>query len=149
MTLSCVVCGASFEAQKPQAKTCGATCRKRRARGAGSRDVPISRPVIRTDVTVSRPAPDVVRPNFANHEGAVAAVTAELEAVGGTATTLGQIALCLAVRLETSQIDTGSGLASLSKELRSVMAEVIGGSNSAVIDPIDELRARRDRKRTG
>jgi len=42
--------------------------------------------------------------------------------------------------------DTGSGTASLSKELRSVMAAALRDAPAAG-DPIDELRARRDRKR--
>jgi hypothetical protein len=44
------------------------------------------------------------------------------------------------------EFDTGSGTAALSKELRAVMVAAVQGAPAAA-DPVDELRARRDRKR--
>jgi len=57
---------------------------------------------------------------------------------------LGQMALLFAERM--CEFDTGSGTAALSKELRAVMAAAVQGAPAAA-DPVDELRARRDRKR--
>ena len=58
---------------------------------------------------------------------------------------LGQVALLLAERM--CEFDTGSGTAALSKELRAVMVAAVQGAPAAA-DPVDELRARRDRKRS-
>jgi hypothetical protein len=52
----------------------------------------------------------------------------------------------LAKRLSASTFDTGSATAALSKELREVMAKALADATIGV-DPLDELRARRDRKR--
>lgn len=73
-----------------------------------------------------------------------AATRAELEAAGRLDSMLGQVALLLAERM--CEFDTGSGTAALSKELRAVMATAVQGAPAAA-DPVDELRARRDRKR--
>jgi len=77
--------------------------------------------------------------------GVVAAVAAELSAAGRLNTSLGQQALKLAVRLETSKTDTGAGLASLSKELRALMVQALAGVTQ-VDDPVDEIAKRRDEK---
>ena len=71
------------------------------------------------------------------------ATRAELDAVGRVDTVHGQIALIIAARM--SGFETGSGTAVLSKELRAVMAEALRGATAAM-DPVDELRARRDAK---
>lgn len=60
-------------------------------------------------------------------------------------TVLGQQALALAAQI-VSPFQTGAGVASLSKELRAVMAEAMRGV-AAAADPVDELRRRRDAKR--
>ena len=125
----CVVCGASFEAKRPAtARYCGATCRQRKRRGAGPTDTPA--PVVSGTVEPI---------------GVVAAVAAELSAAGRLNTSLGQQALKLAVRLETSKTDTGAGLASLSKELRALMVQALAGVTQ-VDDPVDEIAKRRDEK---
>lgn len=79
--------------------------------------------------------------------GLISSVVNELTAAGRLNTSLGQCALRLAVRIETSTVDTGAGLASMSKELRAVMAQAVAGAADAE-DPVDELKARRDRKRS-
>jgi len=58
---------------------------------------------------------------------------------------LGQQALELARRI-VSPSSTGSSVATLSRELREVMVEVAKNSPAAA-NPLDELRARRARKR--
>jgi hypothetical protein len=71
---------------------------------------------------------------------------AELQAAGRADTALGQQALALAERVNNPR-DTGSAIAALSKELRAVMVEALKGAEVAA-DPLDELRARRDRIRS-
>lgn len=61
-------------------------------------------------------------------------------------TVLGQQALALARRIE-SPMETGASVASMSKEFRAVMVEALDGVNVAA-DPLDELRLRRDRRRS-
>ena len=128
MSRECVICGKPFEAVRHQARYCGPNCRKRAQRGAaGVQKLP------------KVPAAAV------ENAGLVDSVTAELVSVGRLNTALGQAALALATRMETSTVDTGAGLASMSRELRAVMAQAMGGA-AAGADPIDELRTRRDRK---
>lgn len=79
--------------------------------------------------------------------GLVDATKRELETAEVLDTVLGQQALALAQRI-LSPASTGASVASLSKELRTVMSEATAGVKVAD-DPLDELRARRDRKRTG
>lgn len=72
-----------------------------------------------------------------------AATGRELRAVGAVDSPEGQLALVLARRME-SPAESGGSVASLSKELRRVMA---GMTNEQEFDPLDELRLRRDRRR--
>lgn len=83
-------------------------------------------------------------PHAATDHALVNAVRAELEAAGRLDSVLGQVALLLAARM--CDYDTGSGTATVSTELRSVMAAALRDAPAAG-DPIDELRRRRDRKR--
>lgn len=82
----------------------------------------------------------------------VAATKRELETAGKLDSMLGQQALALAARM--SGADSVAGYASLSRELRTVMAAAIGTAPAAPPaagqgDEVDELRARRDAKRAG
>jgi hypothetical protein len=52
----------------------------------------------------------------------------------------------LAERLSASTFDTGSAVAAVSRELRATMTAALADVPVAN-DPLDELRARRDRKR--
>jgi hypothetical protein len=124
---SCKGCGEEFTAKSPQAVWCSQGCKKRVQRGA---DVP---------------------PPQAAHEpeaptGLVSAVTLELGRAGATKTFAGQLAIELAKRL--SQPDE-SGISSLSKELRTVMASAIEGTTPPADDEDDEVamaREARERK---
>ena len=100
-------------------KTCD-RCRKRASRGGGVVSLPPS--------------------------GLAEAVERELKAAGRLESAVGQQALALAVRISTPSADTGSSVAALSKELRAVMDAALADVE-AESDPIDELRAWRDRKR--
>ena len=124
MQRMCDVCGSEFEAKRKDAKTCSATCRSNK----------------RNQV----PAPD---PDEVGQNSLVKATKTELEAAGKVDTMLGQLAISLAGRMS----GTTTGLAALSRELRSVTDAAIGmkakGGTDAKADGIDELRARRDAKK--
>ncbi len=126
MRRECAVCSAPFDAIRPQAKYCGDTCRKRAQRGG------IAGPVVR--VEVERPP-----------SGLVDTVRAALEAAGRVDTIAGQHALELANRIVNAP-GMNTGVAALSKQLSVVVAEALRNSAQST-NPLDELRARRDRKR--
>jgi hypothetical protein len=93
-----------------------------------------------------RPRPGESPPRPVN-TALVDAVRAELTIAGRLDSAPGQRALRLAVAMCEFGI-TGGGLAALSKELRATMAEALQNAATAN-DPLDELRARRDRKVLG
>lgn len=74
----------------------------------------------------------------------VVAVRAELEAADRLGCALGQQALALAQRIG-NPFDTGSAVASLSKELRAVMDAALADAPKAA-DALDELAGRRQQK---
>jgi len=123
---SCALCGNAFEAKRPHAKYCGARCRVGASRGG------LSTP--RT--------PAVAR---SESGGLVDAVRAALEAADRVNTVKGQHALELAGRIVNAP-GMNTGVAALSKRLDDVLAEALRDS-AKVANPLDELRARRDRKR--
>ena len=124
MIRGCDVCGHPYEATRVSSGFCSGTCRKRNLRA---------------------PRPRLAETSPAAEDYALLAATrAELEAAGRLDSMLGQVALLLAERM--CEFDTGSGTAALSKELRAVMVAAVQGAPAAA-DPVDELRARRDRKR--
>ena len=73
-------------------------------------------------------------------------VRAELEVGGKLGTSLGAMCVFLAERLSASTFHTGSAVAAVSRELRATMTAALADVRVAN-DPLDELRARRDRKR--
>lgn len=122
----CSVCGLHFEAKRKDAVTCSASCRSRKRH--------------------------IVPPSDPAANSLVKATQAELETAGKLDTMLGQQALALAARMSGSE--SVAGIASLSKELRTVMAAAIGTSPAVptpgvAADVVDEVRARRDAKRAG
>ncbi len=130
-TCTCRSCGSSFEAQRGTAVYCGATCRQR-ARRSGLTTAPV----------VPLPPPPEDDPPL------VVSVRAELARAKRADSVLGQQAIALAGRLATGSADTGSAVASLSKELRAVMAEAMQGVPAAP-DALDQLAARRIQKASG
>jgi hypothetical protein len=125
-TIECSACGTSFEAQSPRATYCSAACRKRGSRAG-----------VKASVEPIRVDPDEVAP-------LLEATKRELEAAGVANTALGQQAIELARRMSDPRA-MGLSVAPISKELRSVMAEAM--KDAPVASGLDELRARRDRKR--
>lgn len=75
----------------------------------------------------------------------LAAVEAQLAALGKEAAPLGATAVVLAARLDAGA-DPGSAMAAMSKELRTIMTE-LNRNATAVKDPVDELLARRKARR--
>jgi hypothetical protein len=121
MVVTCAACGCDFEGKNSRAKYCGSTCRSRGNR-AGTSVFDVSpRPAGLLDVT-----------------------RRDLQAAGRLDTVLGQQAVELAARI-VSPMTTGAAVGTLSKELRLVMGQALKGG--VVANPLDELRARRDRKR--
>ena len=129
MQLACQVCEEPFEAKRATAKYCSERCKKRQHRGGGAAKAK-ERGEARTSGV-----------------GSVAAATLlELQEAGRLHTPLGQTALAVAHRLDMSQMDTGAGVASLAKQLESTLAAATADVEVAD-DPIDELKAARERKR--
>jgi hypothetical protein len=125
----CAQCGRPFEAQRPHAKYCGTTCRKRSNR-AGPPRIAIAQP------------PATVEPG---DNSLVGAVIAELTEVGRRGSALGVMAVELARRIPTAPDSSAAGL---HKELRATMIAALNGAAPAA-DPLDELKRRRDAKRKG
>jgi hypothetical protein len=92
---------------------------------------------VKASVEPIRVDPDEVAP-------LLEATKRELEAAGVANTALGQQAIELARRMSDPRA-MGLSVAPISKELRSVMAEAM--KDAPVASGLDELRARRDRKR--
>ena len=129
MTKTCVVCGKTFEAKRAVAKYCpGGVCGKRAQRG--------------------HVAP--VAPLPASASSTVSLVKAELERAGRSDTYLGAAAVALAQRID--EATAVMGYAGLVKELRSTMDAALAGAKREA-DPLvvlqDELKARREQRRTG
>lgn len=140
MRKSCAVCGEPFEAKRAAAKYCGDRCRQRAHRS----------PEAASESKVLEPAGEPTsEPPPALLAGPVTLATmVELEDAGRLETALGQAALALARRIDFPATDTGSALASLAREHRATLAEAVRDAKTAM-DPLDELRLRRERKLAG
>ena len=133
MTLrKCDVCSAEYEAKTARSKFCSARCRVR------NHERP--RPPV--------PGPQVAAelPSFSPE--VLERTKAELSAANRLDSALGRDALVLADRLDRSSGETGQALAALVRAHREALTEAVRGARVAA-DPVDELRARRDLKRTG
>lgn len=74
------------------------------------------------------------------------AVEQELAAADRLATAAGQRAMFLARLLAAPRADTGSATAALDRQLAAALAQALEGAATGV-DVLDELRARRERRR--
>jgi hypothetical protein len=127
MQRHCDRCGKPYEAKRPTSKYCSSSCRSRQSTNP------------KASVTAIPPKTDAA--------GLTAVTERQLDAANRLDTVLGQQALALAQRI-ASPHETGASVASLSKEFRAVMEAAMDGVN-AVANPLDELRARRERKLAG
>ncbi|AHG24322.1 hypothetical protein PBI_MICHELLEMYBELL_1 [Mycobacterium phage MichelleMyBell] len=134
MRRECAVCGQPFEAQRPQAKYCGETCRKRAQRGGIAKQ--------KQQQTAPAPAASAAP----SGGGLIETVQAALEQADRLNTIAGQHALELARRIVYAP-GMNTGVAALSKQLQAVLAEALAGTAPVAADPVDELKARRDAKR--
>jgi len=126
----CASCGRPYGAKRASSRFCGPTCRQRASR-ASAAGIP---PRAATSGDRAASPSDLER-----------VVARELEAVGRLDTAIGQLAMELAYRV-ASPHETGAAVASLARELGATMTKALGGV-APVADPLDEIRARRDRKR--
>lgn len=131
MQRECESCGRSYTASRASSRFCGDTCGKRsqRARAAGI-------PLLAAALDGHEAPPSELE----------RATIRELEAVGRLQSVAGQMAVLLARRIG-SRRETGAATASLARELSATMTKALGGVANAA-DPLDEIRARRDRKRS-
>lgn len=128
---ACDACGGSLEGRRSDARFCSDRCKDR-----------IKKRLQRGSV-VPMPA----RAHGGDEESPlVRSLLAELEAAGRLDTTDGQHAVLLTRRLVAAERDTGSAVASLSKEARAARLEALKGAQVAQT-ALDELRARRAAKR--
>ncbi len=82
---------------------------------------------------------------MADDTSLTAAVRAELRSLKATTTPEGRLAVALAGRLD----DSGARDApALSRELRQVMGDIRDANTGMKADPVDELRGRRERRRS-
>ena len=124
---ACDVCGAAYQPKRPTSKYCGTRCRTRASRAGGM---------------VGLPGP-------AEAEGGGATtgrVRAALQSAGRDETWLGTAALALAEQIDGAR--SPMGLTSLVKQLQATMDAALEGA-LVKRDELDEVRARRDRKRSG
>lgn len=92
----------------------------------------------------SKPKPK--RPDYAVAVGnALDAVTAELTEAGMLDSHQGRIALGLARRFDADN-ESGAALAQVARQLRETMASALASAAPVAVDPLDELRAKRERR---
>jgi hypothetical protein len=141
---SCEACGNLFETPKSWAKFCGPTCRKRASRASAETPKEAKIKPIRAPKPAETPEKPAEKPGPSPSHPLIAQTTRELEEAGVLDTVLGQTALRLAQKL-AGNFDTGSAMASLSREFRAVMLQALSdGTRKA--DSLDELAARRMQK---
>jgi len=126
----CDSCGSLYAAQRASSKFCSTACRVRSSR-MGAVTLPLA--VLEQDDEPTVPG------------GTVAAVRVELEAVERSSSALGAMALALASRIDSGR-ETGSAMATLTRELRLTMdeARASGRHASSIAEKLgDELAQRR------
>lgn len=129
MTVTCACCGQPFEAKRRTARFCSATCRSRARR--------TSSPPVRGQRDKGRAKPGA-------DSALVVAVRRELEEAGQLATVEGQLALMLAAQSATV---AASALATLSVELRRLMALALARGAQPEDDVTRARRAREEKRR--
>jgi len=78
-------------------------------------------------------------------DGVLDMVTETLQQAGRYGTPHGQIAVVLARRLDSPGLETGSGIATLSRELERILEKALAGTHTET-DELDELEKRRREK---
>lgn len=128
---TCETCRTSFHSRSSRARYCSDSCRAR-ARYART----IGR-------TIVAPVPDPLEAPA----GALAdAIRRDLEHLGHADTTLGLAALALASRIDAGA-ESSTGLAALTRELRSCLAEARAQGDQSGPDALIEIKAKRAQRR--
>jgi hypothetical protein len=144
MRKTCAMCPTVFDAKRPSAKYCSEKCKKRAQRQPGG--VKAAKVVPLPPEATSEPADEPLVPPAGG--SVTAATVAKLEAAGRLDSPEGQTALALARRIDAGAAETGSSLAALARQHLATLAEAVKNA-AAKADPLDELRARRERKLAG
>lgn len=125
-------CQREFESKRPTARWCSQTCRQivaaAKRKGKIPKDDPLETPPPRLAMPDDPTAPDEAHP-------LVVAVRADLVRANALGTFNGELALQLARRLASDE----SGPSSLSKELRTVMAQAVAGAPTRPVEPQPEV----------
>lgn len=132
MELACATCGKQFTAKRRTAKYCTEKCKKRTQRAP------------KLAAVTPIPAPD--RASEPVGSGMAEQTERELRDADRLDTALGQAALSLARRIDSSQLDTGSSFASLHREFRAARAAALEGAKKTE-SKLEELRRRRAERR--
>lgn len=133
ITKGCEFCSVQYRTSSPTSRFCSNKCRQAAHRQRNSEAVTPQQASVTAEPDDSPPPASTSK-----------SVRAQLEQAGRSETYLGQAAIALAERIDSSR--SVMGFAALVKELRVTMDAALAGVKVAE-DPIDELRARRDRKR--
>jgi hypothetical protein len=144
MKRNCNECGRSYQAQRPQSKFCKPSCRVRHSRKPKSVPVTSGKERAGPDAISIDQGEDLA--NEGESSPLVIATRKRLEAAGVADSMEGQQALSIATQM--SGRETAGGMASLSKELSRVMAEAMRAAVPLMADSMDELKARREAKRS-
>lgn len=134
----CEACEGEFEPEGRERFCRGVECRRSRARDRKRSS--------RGGEVVDLPDPDV--PDDLSAPSNFEVTHRALVAADRLLTPAGVNALTLARRLDAASMEPGSSLAAVSKQHLAALEEATRNASS-VADPIDELRARRERRRTG
>lgn len=138
MKRACDGCGQQYEAHRVTSRYCGSTCRTRASRAGVSTPRPAAVPV--PVASTEAPAPDRLPIDPADIIlSATARTIRDLEAAGRLDTSLGQVAVILAQRLDASHRDTGSAVASLARQHSAQMEKALAGANRAS-SPVEKAR---------
>jgi hypothetical protein len=139
MEKECARCGKPFQSRQSAARFCSKVCRNQanRARAQGQSES-VAKPK-RTRKAKAQVDDSPI--------GTLGAVIAELTEAGRLNTSAGQAAVALASRIDAGA-ESSSGLAALTREMRSAMAEATANVAQAG-DALDELRAKREARRAG
>ena len=126
MTNACECCGREYTAKRSTSRFCSDLCRMRQRRSG--------RPP-RLRVVESKPERLEVPGSL------LGSVMIALEEAKSLESPAGRLAVSLATRLEDpDSTDSGSAVASLSRELRAVLAEALARSSKSA-SPLDAIRA--------
>lgn len=126
---NCDSCGKAYSAKTARSRFCSATCRVRASRGVV---VPIES---------AKAAPSDPRPPAQQLVGVTGATYRELEVAERLDTAYGQAAIVLARRIDAGR-DTGSAIATMTRQLRETLAEALKGARRED-SKLDELTQRR------